>query len=132
MTLILTIANKSQVIQISDRRLTSLGSVVSDQANKATVFECLDGRFAVGFTGLARSGGFSLEDWLIDGLGRAAPPDYRIREIAERLAVELTRLFGAHPDIKHLIARDGRLTLMLSGYVQGPAGWHIGNILVTN
>jgi len=132
MTLILTLANSTQVIQIFDRRLTSAGKIITDNANKAITFECPDGRFAVGFTGLARSGQFNFEPWLVDALGKCAPPDFQIREIIGRLASLLTTLFSTHPDIKLLPAFDRRLSVILSGYAISKCRERIGDVLISN
>jgi len=132
MTIIISAGNNEQVIQFSDRRLSSAGVVVDDSSNKATAFTCADGRFAVGYTGLARSGNFGLQEWLVDALGRCASPDFTAFGTTDRLGAELTRLFRTHPAIRTLPAPTRRLTIMLSGYLTLPSGPRIANFLISN
>lgn len=54
MTLVLSIATPTFVAQASDRQLTRLDETIfDDQANKVIVVHCRDGRFVLGYTGLA-------------------------------------------------------------------------------
>ena len=106
--------------------------VVDDSSNKATAFTCVDGRFAVGYTGLARYGNFVLQEWLVDALGRCASPDFTAAGTTERLRAELTSLFRTHPDIRRLPAPARRLTIMFSGYLVRPVGPRIGNLWISN
>jgi hypothetical protein len=52
-TLIVQAINTEQAIQISDRRFTSSRGVETEEGNKAATLIVEDGRFAVGFAGLA-------------------------------------------------------------------------------
>jgi hypothetical protein len=64
MTLVISVATPEFVLQVSDRRLTSLGGEqepIDDQSNKQTVF---GNRMVFGYTGLARIKDTSTVDWL--------------------------------------------------------------------
>lgn len=117
MTIILTLGNRDQVIQFSDRRLSDNGSVVDDESNKAGVLLCLDARLAFGYTGLARVGQFKTHEWLLQSLHEAGPPDFRIGGILERLRRIASATFTSHPALKGLRSDQKRLSMMFSGYV---------------
>jgi hypothetical protein len=78
MTLIVSLANKDFVVQISDRRLSSNGRLIDDESNKCGVVFCLNARMAFGYTGLARYKNFSTATWLLSVLHDSATPDYTI------------------------------------------------------
>lgn len=132
MTIIISVGNNEHVVQFSDRRLSNAGVILENSSNKATAFACTDGRFAVGYTGLARNGNFVLQEWLVDALGRCASPDFTAVGTIDRLRAELTRLFRTHPDIRGLPAPTRRLTIMFSGYLIRPVGPRIGNLWISN
>jgi hypothetical protein len=119
-------------MQFSDRRLSNSGAVVTDQSNKATVLSLANGRFAVGFTGLARVGSFEFQSWLVDMLYKSAPPEYGVMETAERLLEELDFLFKNRRQINRLASFQKRLTVMLSGYLYVSGKAYIGTIWLTN
>lgn len=116
MTIIITAGNAESVIQFSDRRLSNGKNVVEEHSNKATAFICSDGRFAVGFTGLAKTSGFEFQPWLVDALRRCAPPDFQIIGTINRLILELDLLLSTKPGIRWLPKHSKRLTVMISGY----------------
>jgi len=132
MTIIISAGNNDHVIQFSDRRLSNGGVILESSSNKATAFTCVDGRFSVGYTGLAKNGNFALQAWLVDALRRCASPDFTAFGTTDRLRTELTRLFLTHPAIKGLPAATRRLTIMFSGYLIRPEGARIGNAWITN
>lgn len=132
MTIILAIGNHQQVIQFSDRRLSATGLIVNDHSNKATSFTCGNGRFAVGYTGLASHRSFHLQTWLVDSLSTCAPPEFGVMETCERICSRLTELFKTHPDIRDLSPNVKRLTVFLSGYLYRPDRPYIGNVWITN
>ena len=72
MTLIVAAGNKDFAVLAADRRLTSNGKLVDDEANKATILACYDARMAIAFTGLATWGSFSTEKWLLESLSVAS------------------------------------------------------------
>ncbi len=132
MTFILSLGNADQVIQISDRRLTGDGKIVDDDSNKATCLVCQNGRFAIGYTGLAVSGSFKTQDWLLDALFNCAPPDYAIYEMVERFAIRASQDFSRIPALKALPPAQKRLSVMFTGYVTHRARPLVGNLIVTN
>lgn len=58
MTLILTFGNQDYVLFLADRRLSSGGRPVDEEAGKAAILTCADGRFGYAFSGLAGAHGF--------------------------------------------------------------------------
>ena len=125
MTLVLSLADPQYTIQSSDRRLTTFpaaGSaggaarVVSNEANKAGALVCGDARLAYSFTGLAKAGAFDTRQWLRGAILEAAPPEFQIEYIAERLLQIATRQFRKNKDVARLPPRDRRLSVMLAGY----------------
>lgn len=117
MTLILTLGNPEQVIQIADRRLSCNGRVVDDEANKAGVIVCSNARFAFGFTGLAKYASFVTRDWLLDTLAQSGPPDFTIGHIITRVKDAATRTFREHPSLRFAPKEHKRLSILFSGYV---------------
>lgn len=117
MTLILTLGDKNNVVQVSDRRLSCDGELVDDETNKSGTIMCLNARMAFGFTGLARWKRFSTFDWLLDALHNSAAPDYTIGEILERLKVKATETFQNDPRLKYAPKVHKRLSVMFSGYI---------------
>jgi hypothetical protein len=67
-TLIMTAVTKTDIVQVSDRRLSVGNRPVDDQANKAICVVCRDGEFAIAYTGLADTGAGRTDIWLIDYL----------------------------------------------------------------
>lgn len=132
MTIIITLGNSRQVIQISDRRLSANSKVITDSSNKALLFTCLDARMAVGFTGLAKIGSFGMQHWLVDAFAEAAKPDHLFFKTMERLTEMLTELFRNHPLIKIQKPIFKRLSIMASGYHQGADGLKAVSVLVSN
>jgi hypothetical protein len=116
-TLVLTLGNSDQVIQVSDRRLSWDGKVVEDESSKAGVLTCLNARLAFGFTGLARWTSFRTRDWLLDALRECGPPDYTVGEILLRLKDRASDTFLHHPVLRTLTRKDKRLSIMFSGYL---------------
>lgn len=117
MTLILTLGNSAQVIQISDRRLTSKGKSIDDEANKAIILSCANARFAVGFSGLARWREFRTRDWLIDAINDSGPPSYEAKGILERLQKRASEDFLKNPYLTSLPQAQKRLSILFSGYL---------------
>lgn len=122
MTLILTLGNRQQIIQLSDRRLTWNGKLVDDESNKAIILRSVDARLVIGFTGLARASSFETERWLIETLTNAGHPDYKAETYIEHLKEKATNAFQTFPAIRRLPARDRRLTIMCTGYLYKEEG----------
>lgn len=68
MTLILSLANKDFVIQVSDRRLSSNGRIIDEDSNKSTYLVTDDSRMLFGFTGIAQYKSFVTRRWILDTL----------------------------------------------------------------
>lgn len=117
MTLILTLGNSDQVIQVSDRRLSWNGRLIEDESSKAGLVTCLNARLAFGFTGLARLGSFCTRDWLLDAIMQSGPPDYAVAGVLERLRGHASDIFARHPALRRSPRKDTRLSIMLSGYL---------------
>src|SRR4051812_24939454 len=117
MTFILVAAGPRFLVQVSDRRISTRDSVVSDDANKAGVFRCADARVVYGYCGLASAPGFQTDLWLMKQLLACAPPDFIMGRIGTRLLDAATRTFKTHPGIRSLPAEMRRMTVMLSGYL---------------
>jgi SEC-C motif len=116
MTLLLCLANQDQVILASDRRLTRNGLVENDEFNKAVVLTCRDAQLAVAFTGLAavdlgpNAPGFDTGQWILEALMEAAPPDYLMEPLINRLCDKTTKQWAK------LRVADKRLTVIFTGY----------------
>jgi hypothetical protein len=136
-TLVLSLADPQFTIQLSDRRLTTfptggVARVVSNEANKAGALICGDARLAYSFTGLAKAGAFDTRQWLRGAILEAAPPEFQIEYVVERLRQIATRQFRKNQDVARLPPWDRRLSVMLAGYWNTtlgciPAGWIITN-----
>lgn len=117
MTIVIALGNEDQLIQLSDRRLSAGGTVISDEADKAATFICANGRFAIGFSGLAQAGGFKTREWLLERLIECAPPDFKAFETLERLKASLNIDYFSNPWLVHLPRTQLRLSVMCSGYL---------------
>jgi hypothetical protein len=118
MTLILTLGNRDQFIQISDRRVTyGSGKSTEDEYNKAGVLVCRNARFIFGFTGLAAIGEFRTQHWLLDAIYASGPPDDTAPEIFRRLKKRATQDFQANATIQSLKSQERKLSIMFSGYL---------------
>jgi hypothetical protein len=131
MTLIVSLINRSQAIQVVDQRLTSAESVYAHHSNKATVLECSNGRFAIAYTGLASSGNFRMQRWIVESVYDCGPPDFGIHEITNRLLHKAKFDFANHPDIKRLKPADRRVTIVFTGYLYRDSALP-ANIMITN
>jgi hypothetical protein len=135
MSLILTLGNREQVIQVSDRRVTVNGLLQdddSDESNKCGVINCKGGRLAYGFTGLAKSSKFETREWLPDALLDSGPPDYSALGITNRLKDRATRDFQNRPEIKSLQPGQKRLSVLISGYLYNRSPPYLVYALLTN
>lgn len=133
MTIILTLANNQQVIQVSDRKLTSGdGSNYKSASNKATILFCRNGRFGVGYTGIAETGSFNTQSWIIDSLIRCKDTDLGAKEIFEKFCEIATVTFKSHKDLKKLSKNNKRLTVVFSGYFYVKGDPLIGACAISN
>lgn len=116
MTLVITLANADQIIQVSDRRLSNNGQLIDDSSNKAGHVLCDDASFLYSFTGLAKCGLHVTSRWLLDALYDLAPKRYGYFDITNALAERATKYFHSSNSLRALPAASRRLTIMLSGY----------------
>ncbi len=121
MTLILALANRDHVIQLSDRRLTSNGVLVDDESNKAGIFICNGVRALYGFTGLARADGFETSLWLNSALFECAPPDFRFPNMMQRLEERANRDFATIPQLLALAPLDREVSVLFTGFLDHEA-----------
>ena len=124
MTLVLVAANREFVVQVSDRRLTSLGGVYTEEETKAIYLETPIQQMLLGYTGIARIGRKSMNEVLLDLLhDRVLPksgldPSETIHELARSLSAYLRSGPG-----KAYLPADKRLTVMVTGFLNSPEGW---------
>lgn len=132
MTLILTLGNSEQIIQISDRRQIFNGQLKDYQSGKATMLICANARMAYGYTGLAKHGSFNTQEWLNKALYDCGPPSYNLLDILERLKVRASRDFAQHPVLKKVPGAKKRLSILFSGYLYHHAPPLAAYALLTN
>ena len=70
----------------------------------------------ISFTGLAQAGAFDTRRWLRGAILEAAPPEFHIERIVERLRQIVTRQFREDRDVTKLQRYRRRLSVMLAGY----------------
>lgn len=116
MTLIISIGNSKNFIQASDRRLSANGKVVDNNANKSAVYESKNGRFAVGFTGLALYRTFETQSWFTKALCDCAAPDFEAKNTLQRFTSYATDYFKNSSDLKGVGKEYKRLSIMFTGY----------------
>lgn len=117
MTIVLTLGNADQIIQVSDMRLSSNGRLIDDDAFKGGIFICSNARFVFGFTGLARCDGFDTERWLLENLVKSGNPDFDAQSTLDRLTQKATQDFKNLPSLRKVPSEYKRLSVMFSGYL---------------
>jgi hypothetical protein len=127
MTLILTTVQPTVVVMVSDRRLSHNGTIVDDEATKLTVLVTRDARVCIAYTGIARSGAFQTEEWLLHALRAATNDTLEIYPILEKLRLRASSDIAALND-----ATNPRLTLAISGFHYDnddavPMAWKLTN-----
>ncbi len=132
MTLILTLGNNDQMIQISDRRLSSNGKLIDDESNKCGVLFCKNARMAFGYTGLAQWKSFNTQKWLLKALHDSAQPDYSMGGILKRLKLNATNTFQSHAALKSAKGCYKRLSVMFSGYINIEGNLRQGCAVLSN
>jgi hypothetical protein len=120
-TLILALANRDHVIQLSDRRLTSNRILVDDESNKAGTFICNGVRAVYGFTGLVRYDGFETSFWLNNALYECALPDFHFPNMMQRLQERANRDFANIPQLLALAPADREVSVLFSGFLDHEA-----------
>lgn len=132
MTIILSLGNNNQMIQISDRRLSCNGILEDDESNKSGIVICKNARMTFGYTGLAKWKKFSTMQWLLKALHDSATPDYTIGEILERLKQNATDTFNNHPELKYVDPIYKKLSVMFSGYFNIDGNLKQGCAIISN
>ena len=117
MTLIMSLANKDQVIILGDRRISANRKALDDDYNKMAIVKCKEGRFAVGFTGIASFRKFNTSDWLYQSIYDLFRPDYSLVNTLNRLQVKATQDFQTMTELRLLSKEAKRLSVLFSGYV---------------
>jgi hypothetical protein len=117
MTIVLTLGNADQIVQVSDRRLSFNGKLIDDDAFKGGIFVCSNARLAFGFTGLAKLDSFDTERWLLENLVELGKPDFDARSILDRLTQKATQDFARLPSLARVPGEGKRLSVMFSGYL---------------
>lgn len=117
MTLIITVANDENIIQVSDRRLSYSKGKPNDESNKAIVMYCNDARMVIGYTGLAEAGKFKTRDWLLDALNKCGPPDFTANGIINRFREMASQDFANLKLLRNVSPYNRRLTILFSGYL---------------
>lgn len=132
MTIIISLGNNDQMIQISDRRLSANGEMIEEESNKAGILVCNNARMTFGYTGLAKYGKFSTIKWLLKSLHESATPDYTIGEMIERLKVTATETFKNQPDLRFANKQHKKLAVMFSGYLNIDGSFKQGCAILSN
>jgi hypothetical protein len=132
MTLVLVLANRDQVVQLSDRRLTTGGQVMDEESGKSGTLVCVDARFVFGLCGLARTPRIEIRRWLLNALSEASGPECTAHRTLERLAQVATRDFAGHSALRALPTRDKLVAFLFSGYLHANEPPMIGSAIVTN
>jgi len=131
MTFAIVGANKDQIIQVSDRRLTGLsgGDLLQEDFGKVGHLLCDDASVLYCFTGLATIREFNTSTWLMETLQTASKKDRRFDELIRHFADLATKHFKSNPDVLSLETKQRKLTVMLSGYKSNGS---IVNVLISN
>lgn len=132
MTLVLTLGNRDQVVQISDRRLSTNGKPIDDESGKTGVLFCPNARLAFGYTGIARFKSFDTFSWLLQALHDSAPPSFIAQDIIETLKVRATQTFATHPALVPAPRSVKALSVLFSGYIYGTGYPKQGYALLSN
>jgi hypothetical protein len=119
MTLILCLGNRDQVIQLSDRRLSDNGKLVDDEVNKSGILICQNGKFAYGFTGIARisTNKFETSTWLNSLIYECCPPDYIAQNILSRLRDRINSEFILSSYFLNVPLKNMGLSISFTGYI---------------
>lgn len=116
MTFILSLGNNENVIQVSDRRLSSNGKAMDEESNKAGVLICENARLAYGYTGIARIGSFNARTWIASALYEAANGQYDAKNILENFCQLASDRFKKN-DLRYLNPGLKRMSILFSGYL---------------
>lgn len=129
MTLNITLATPSYVIQASDRRMVSIpeGKVCDDEANKGLVIKADDGVFSITFAGIGRIYGKRVDIWLAEKLLDEGVPELPISQGVQVISRLATDWFGTFP--KNLNKRHSFIIAgwEKSGNDSSAVAWRISN-----
>ncbi|MGH3908111.1 MAG: YecA family protein [Pseudonocardiaceae bacterium] len=121
MTLVIGMMNRSFAAQVSDRRISDrYGVPIDEESNKAVLLTCKDGRFVVGYTGLATFNRFQTKNWIVRALFDAGPPDYTSEGMPQRLIRRASHDLVNLPALRGLPAENRALTVMWTGFLTRP------------
>ncbi|MCZ6729715.1 MAG: SEC-C domain-containing protein [SAR324 cluster bacterium] len=120
MTLIISVLTKGFVVQVSDRRLSANNRLIEDDSNKAGIFQCVDGFFIYGLSGLARAYGHETNEWTQQALIDSAKDRPTTHATFEKFQRVLTDRFSNHPGIGRVSPSHKRTTIVFSGFVLQP------------
>ena len=132
MTLVITLGNSKQTIQLSDRRITSSGHLVNDEFNKAGILNCRNARLSYGFSGLAKFSNFNTSNWLIKTLDKCGDSKVDANSIINRFCEKATNDFNSLSELKGLPLGSKKLSIIFTGYLYTPEGIRIVQCIVTN
>lgn len=130
MTLIVGCANDKYAVLASDRRLTFPNGVVAEEEScKLTVFACNDAKLMFAYTGSARAGNTTTEDWLVRLFKAESELHISIYEILERIKVTANKEATA---IERMGSRF-QIEVLMIGFYYGddqpqPKVWKLSNI----
>lgn len=119
MTLIISCSTQVGLIQVSDRRLTSIdGRSHHDATNKALCLWCQNAHFSLAYTGIAHLFGQPIDEWLVDMFLSAKLRERSLNEVSVILQLALDEAFRR-------VGHAGRypLTVDAVGYVSGRPFW---------
>lgn len=122
MTLIISLGNDEQFVQLSDRRISMDHEVKDEETNKAGRFRSNDGRFMYGYTGLAETNNkwgprFEAYKWIMDTLNICNRLERNINEILNLFTLSATEYFKNSKLLSSLKAEDKRFSILFSGYI---------------
>lgn len=132
MTLIMSLHGPDYTVLLGDRRLSCDGRVIDDESNKAAAIVMNDARLACAFTGLARAGSFSTQDWILDALLESAPPDFLSVPTLQRLRTRISTEFAENRCLRNLPADSKRLAMLFSGFHYATDGTYPVSAILTN
>lgn len=132
MTLVMSLHGSDYTLMLSDRRLSCNGRMIEDESNKATAIITDDAKLACAFTGLARCGNFSTQDWLLEALLECGPPDHESVPILQRLTKRFSEEFRNNSDLRALPREAKRLALLFAGLHFAKEGIFHVSALLTN
>ena len=132
MTIVLTLGNADQIVQVSDRRLSTNGQLIDDDAFEGGIFICSNARLAFGFTGLAKFDSFDIERWLLENLCELGKPDFDAKSTLSRLTQKATQDFTSLSSLARVPDEHKRLSIMFSGYLYHHSPPLAAYVIITN